>query len=107
MSEEIKETVIETADENKFGGFTLEELRYHRALTELKREYSKAKIADTAHKIQKRNPFSANSSSSGLGKVGGIAGKLITGMSYVDYAMIGFSLFNSGRKIFSFIKKKK
>ena len=107
MEKEIKETPLEIPEEQKFKGFTLEELRYHRALTELKKEFSKAKMSDTAHKIQKRNPFAGGNSSSALGKAGGIAGKLLTGMSYVDYAMIGFQVFNTGRKIFSFFRKKK
>ncbi len=105
MSEEIKQTAVEIAEEERFGGFTLEELRYRRAVADLKKQFAHAKIGSHIQKIQKKNPFAGGGSS--MLKAGGMAGKLLTGLSYVDYAMIGFSIFNTGRKIFSFFRKKK
>lgn len=110
MKEEIKEpTSLDITEGEKFGGYTLEDLRYRRAMAELKKEFAKAKMINTTYKLQKRNPFSEKSSGGGsaLANVGGIAGKIITGLSYLDYVMIGFSVFNTGRKFLSFFKKKK
>lgn len=91
----------------KFGGYTLEDLRYQRALVALKKEFSKSKMIAGAHRVAKRNPINGKQSGFGIGSVGSIAGKLITGMNYLDYVMIGFSLFNTGRKVFSFFHRKK
>lgn len=98
-----------TKPENKFKGYTLEEIRYQRALVALQKEFCKTKLNRNIHNLQKANPLtSASASASSLpGKFGAIAGKLLTGLNYLDYAMIGFSAFNSVRKVFSFFHRKK
>lgn len=94
------------SEEKKFTGYTLADLRYQRALIALKKEFSKSKTLSSASKVKKRNPFTGDGKSFSLpGRVGGIASRLIGGLNYVDYAMLGFSLFNSGRKIFSFFRR--
>ena len=91
----------------KFKGYTLEELRYQRAIVALKREFAKSKTLSGASKLKKHNPFSSDGGKLALsGKVGGIASRIFTGLNYMDYIMLGFSLFKSGRKIFSFFRKK-
>lgn len=93
-----------------FKGYTLDELRYQRALTALRREFCKSRVMSKVYNVRKRNPLSADNS----GSTSGIAGKIsyflpkvINGMSYLDYAMMGFSAFASIRKIFSFFHRKK
>lgn len=95
-----------TDPQNNFKGYTLEEIRYQRALVALQKEFSKTKIIRTAHNITRSNPL-APSASSMSGKVGFVASKLLTGLNYLDYAMIGFSVFGTARKVFSFFRKKK
>lgn len=112
MKEDITPNVPQTISEepkSEFKGYSLEDLRYRRALVALQKEFAKGKILSDVHKIQRHSPFSRNfaEDKSGIGKVGAIANKLVSGFNYLDYAMIGFSLFNSGRKIFSLFKKKK
>lgn len=91
----------------KFKGYTLEELRYQRAIVALKREFAKSKTLAGASKLKKHNPLSSDGGKLPLkGKFGGIAGRIFTGLNYMDYIMLGYSLFKSGRKIFSFFRKK-
>lgn len=98
-----------TAPDNKFKGFTLEEIRYQRALVALQKEFCKTKITRNLHNLQKSNPLTnaAASANSLPGKMGAVAGKLITGFNYLDYIMIGFSLFGSIRKVMRFFHRKK
>lgn len=98
-----------TSPENTFKGYTLEEIRYQRALVTLQKEFCKNKFNRNLHNLQKSNPFnSASSAVNSLpGKVGLIAGKVMSGLNFLDYAMIGFSLFGSVRKVLSFFRKKK
>lgn len=98
-----------TRPEKKFEGYTLEEIRYQRALVALQKEFCKAKLYRNLHSLQKKNPFSsAASPGKNLpGKFGFVAGKLLTGFNYIDYALVGFSIFGTVRKIVSFFRRKK
>lgn len=112
MKEKEKANVPQTISEpekNTFNGYSMEDLRYRRALVALQKEFAKSKVISDAHKIQRHSPFSKNfgEDKSSVGKIGAIANKLLSGFNYLDYAMIGYSVFNSGRKIFSLFKKKK
>lgn len=90
-----------------FKGYTMDELRYQRALIALKREYSKDSILESVEKLQKNSPFSDNGQRSLAKNIGGVAGKIVGGLNYLDYALIGFSAFASIRKIFRFFHRKK
>lgn len=93
---------------NDFKGYTLEELRYQRALIALKRDFSQSKLLRNIETLQKANPLSSKNMTSSLqGKFGLIASKLFSGLNYLDYAMMGFSLFSSLRRIYGFFHKKK
>lgn len=86
-------------------GLTMEQLRYQRALVALQKEFAKQKALDALNKVRHTNPLAAKSSP--LSKATGLIGTLIGRRSAFDYAMLGFSLFSSGRKIFSLIHRKK
>ncbi len=93
-----------------FKGYSLADIRYYRALTALQREFCKQKIAADARQIQKMNPLfggGAGSSKSKVSRLGGLAGKVFSGLSYVDYALLGFQAFSTVRKVFSFFMRKK
>lgn len=92
----------------QFKGYTLEEIRYQRALVALQKEFCKTKILRNVHNLQKSNPLAPSSAVKSMpGKVGFVASKLLTGLNYLDYAMLGFSLFSSARKVYSFFHRKK
>lgn len=91
----------------QFKGYSLSELRYQRALTALKREYAKEKTIKRIDHLRHRSVFSSPGKRSSLGAAGGLLSKAATGLNYADYAMLGFSLFSSFRKVRGFFKKKK
>lgn len=96
-----------THPEDDFKGYSLEEIRYQRALVTLHKEFCRTKIERLGNQLKNKNPFSSSSSTTLPGKVGFVTSKLLHGLSYMDYAMLGFNLFSSARKVFSFFKKKK
>lgn len=91
----------------RFKGYTLEELRYQRAMTALQKEFAKSRIAHKVNNVRKRSFFGKDTSTSTFSKVGGIAAKLLSGVSYLDYAMLGMTLFKSGKKIYSFFRRNR
>ncbi len=92
--------------ENHFRGYSIEELRYQRALVALRKDFCMSKMINNANKLKKRSLFGRNGTTSRVTQVGGLASKIISGLGYLDYAMIGMSLFGTGRKIFRFFKRK-
>lgn len=90
-------------------GLTLSEIRYRRALVALQKDFCKEKVLLSREKIMNSSPFSKNykaDSDSRFGRAGAIAGKLLGGLNYVDYALAGYSIFNTGKKIFKLFKRK-
>lgn len=90
-----------------FAGYTLDELRYQRALIALKREFCKESIIETADKLHKMSPFSSEGQKGMTKHIGSLPGKILTGLSYFDYATLGFTAFNTIRKIYSLFHHKK
>lgn len=107
MEQEQNKILSEAPEEKKFRGYTLNEIRYQRALAALQREFAKEKIFTQANRIRKRGVFGTGDKQGVMAKAGGIASKVLTGFNYVDYAMIGFSAFTTLRKVFKFFRKKK
>lgn len=100
---------VSAEEKQKFGGYTLEDIRYRRALVALQKEFARQKIVGSTKKISRHSPFSKDytpAHGGSLGKAGAIAGKLLTGLNYMDYVILGFSIFNSGKKIFKFFRRK-
>lgn len=93
--------------ESEFKGYTIEEIRFQRALVAMESDFCKAKIMRSWNNLQRINPLSPVSKNSFSGKTGSIALKLINGLNYMDYALIGFSLFNGVRKFTSFFRRRK
>lgn len=93
--------------EKDFKGYTIEEIRFQRALVSMEAEFCKAKIGRCWQNIQDINPFMPGNKSSIPGKAGAIAMKMVNGLNYLDYILLGLSLFKGSKKIFSFFKGKK
>lgn len=93
----------------EFRGYSIEELIYQRALVALQKDFCRSKIIHDVDKIRRRGFLGKKESSvsGNMMRFGGIATKLISGLSYIDYAMLGMTLFSSGRKIFRFFKRRK
>ena len=93
--------------ENDFKGYTIEEIRFQRALVAMEVDFCKSKILRNWNNLQKSNPLSPASNSSITGKAGSVALKLLNGLNYMDYFLIGLSIFNGSRKFLSLFKRRK
>lgn len=84
-----------------FKGYTLDELRHEMALATLKKEFCKEQLMGRIKATMERSPLSNTRQSAG------ILGKMLKGLNYVDYALMGYSVFKSLRGIAGFFKRKK
>lgn len=99
---------LATPEPQEAKGLTISEIRYQRALVALQKEFCKEKIGHSVRNLKNSSPFSKNyEAKSGAGRVGAIASRLLHGMNYLDYALIGFSVFSNVRKITSLFRKRK
>lgn len=95
-----------TQPDKKCKGYTIEEIRFKRALVAMEAEFCKTKINRSWSNIQEANPLSPGNKTTLPGKAGSLALKMVSGLNYLDYALLGFSIFKGARKIFSFFKRK-
>lgn len=98
--------------QHRFEGYTLADIKYRRALMTLKKEFCRDKMAHDLVGVKKGLPFLAEKDSKSSGhrftsSLGPLAGKIFSGLNYVDYAMIGFQAFKTIRKVFSIFHRKK
>ena len=91
----------------EFKGYSIEELRYQRALIALRKDFCRSKMVHNADRVRKRGFLGRNGTTSRVAHDGGLATKIISGLGYLDYVMIGMSAFGTGRKIFKFFRGKK
>ena len=87
-----------------FKGYTIEEIRFQRKIVSKEIEFCKIKFFNSLENIQNSNPFMPGNSSSITSRAGNMALKMFKGLNYLDYVLIGFSVFKGTRKIFSFFK---
>ena len=90
-----------------FKGYSMEELRYQRALMALRKEFCKTKLMKSVDSLRHPRSYPEKTSTGFIGKVGtaaGFVGKLLTKMNALDYAMVGMQLFGTGKKIYKSIK---
>lgn len=91
----------------EFKGYTIEEIRFQRALVALEADFCKTRLMKSWNNIQKINPLSPESLSPISGKAGGIALKMFKGLNYLDYILLGATIFSGTRKFFSFFRRSK
>lgn len=102
----VAKDIMESA-EKEFKGYTIEDIRFQRALVALEAEFAKTKFLKSWHNVQRLNPLSPTSQGSFAGKAGNIALKLVNGLNYMDYILLGISAFSGIRKVVSLFKRKK
>lgn len=110
--EEIKrlnsdKVVKPVEDPLEFNGFTLDEIRHQRALIAVRKEFAKARLLEQLDLLKERNPFGPEGSMKAAERLGSIPMKIMRGLNYTDYILMGVSAFGAARKVFSFFKKKK
>lgn len=108
MNIPVKADEAAVSQGKEFKGYTLDELKYQRALVTLQKDFCKSRLLRITANLQKSNPLSPMAAASSIpGKVGFFASKFLRGLNYLDYAMLGFSIFGGVRKIISIFRKKK
>ena len=95
------------APEKEFKGYTIEEIRFQRALVAMEADFCKTKIFKSWNNLQEANPFMPGNKSTIPSKAGAIAMKMVNGLNYVDYILLGLSVFKGTKKFISFFKGKK
>lgn len=102
---EYKETGAPSHAED-FKGYSLAELRYQRALLVIKKEFEKEKAIKEIKKIKSRIPvINGKSPMDGISTMG-VVGKIIRGLSFADYLMLGFQALRIGKKAAGLLKRK-
>ena len=99
MNDNKEITALTNQENEEFRGYTMEELRYQRALIALRKEFSKTKMQKTWNNFRTGGRDESRQASA-LNIAGGIAAKILSGMNVVDYALMGVSLFGTGKKIY-------
>lgn len=104
-----KETVASDIvnKEKEFKGYTIEEIRFKRALVALEADFCKTKMAKSWGNIQDSNPLMPGNKASFTGKAGALALKMVNGLNYLDYILLGLSVFKGTKKVFSLFKGKR
>lgn len=93
-----------------FKGYTIEELRYKRAMMALKKEFCKEKALQSLRSLnpaERRKAQGSSSKSSKLAFAGQIASKIFSNLNTLDYILMGISLFGTARKGIRLIRGKK
>lgn len=105
---EGRDKVLTTIEEPvDFEGYTLDEIRHHRALLAVRKEFAKARIFEEAQVLKDYNPFASDGTLKAAARIGSIPLKIVKGLSYTDYIMLGFSAFGTVKKVISFFRRKK
>ncbi len=96
------------SEEKRFEGYSLSDIQYRRALLTLKKDFCQEKLSHDMLALKATNPLApAKGSKHGwLGNFGPLAGKVFSGLNYVDYALLGFQTFKTIRKAFSLFRRK-
>lgn len=91
-----------------FKGYTMKELRYQRALVSLKKEFLKERALNETKEIKGQLPLIGNKKSAPKAPSSpGIFSKIMKGMDFADYLVIGMQTVKIGKKIGKIFKKKK
>ena len=93
--------------ESEFKGYTIEEIRFQRALVALQADFAKTKFIKSWNELQGYNPLSKNAVTKITGKAGGIALKMLKGLNYLDYVFLGVSVYSGIKKIAGLFSRKK
>lgn len=107
MNKKGQEIAAIKEETSEFKGYTLEELRYQRALVALQTEFCKSHMLKKVDEIRKYKFLGGDGRSRGVEKIGGVASKIFSGLNYLDYALIGMQVFNSGKKIYNKIFRRR
>lgn len=111
MKAEETTTSTTTSQEviEEFQGYTIEELRYQRAMLALRKEYSKTRLIQSLSGLNPNNRQNklSEKQKSRFGFMGKLANKVFSNLNLVDYALMGISAIGTIRKGYRLIRGKK
>ncbi len=87
---------------------TLDEINHQRALLAIRKEFCKDKILADLYQLRGKMPFTdGGAPRAGLRTVGNIASRVMSGLGYLDYVLLGVSAFNAVRKVTGLFRRRK
>ena len=95
----------EAQNEVDFKGYTLQELQYQRALLLVKREFLRDKALKESARIKQQIPILNGKSALSNITAKGILGKIVHGLDFADYILLGLQTFRIGKKALKFFKR--
>ncbi len=95
MNAEEKIIKMQTERGEHWSGYTLEELRYQRALVHLRREVAKEKLINGSRTVAREGIVPMT------GHAQGIMAKMVSALDYFDYAYIAYK---AGGKVMKFLR---
>lgn len=101
-----KKNSAEESKEQDFKGYSMDELRYQRALVALKKEFLKEKALKQTETIKEQLPLINGKMPSGKISGSGVMGKILKGLSFADYLLLGFQGVRIVKKIGTIFKRK-
>lgn len=105
---EKKSPAIEAKEKGEhFNGYTIEELRYQRAIIALRKEFCKANLVQSVHQLRPKRKEKNGSFSSKFSLAAKIASKVFANLNVLDYVMMGMSIFGTAKKGYKLIRGKK
>lgn len=92
-----------------FKGYTMEELKYQRAMMALRVEFCKQNLINSIEALRPAKKESDKHSLLGpkFAFAKSIASKVFSNLNLLDYAMIGMSLFGTAKNAYNLFKRKK
>lgn len=91
-----------------FKGFTMEELKYQRALMALRKEFAKEQIQNSVQALRPNRQKDGQSKfANRFGLAATVAKKLLGNLNSLDYLMVGMSAFGVAKKAYNLFRKKK
>lgn len=98
-------TPVQAEELPDFKGYTMEEIKYQRAMLALRKEFCKAKLMQSVSDLRpKRKQGKQNSSKFKLFST--VASKVLSNLNALDYVLMGLSLFGTAKKGLRLLKKK-
>ena len=91
----------------EFKGYNMAELRYQLAILSVKKEFMKEKAIGQTEKIRKSIPVINGKSPISAISAHGIVGKLVKGLNFTDYILLGIQALMIGKKITSIFRRGK
>ena len=93
--------------EEEFKGYTIDELRYQIALLALKKEFMKEKALANTQAVKEQIPMLNGKSPLSAITPRGIMGKIVKGLSFSDYFLLGLQALMIGKKVTGIFKRSK